>query len=475
MSNRPHPFGSALIVVVALALAATACTATGTSGTTGTNPTPSLSSTTSTVDALVVNTTTTTAPPAVKTDGVTVTDDTIYLGLLADVTGPFSGTVIDVLDAQIAFWSKTNAEGGIAGRRIELLIENTGYSPALHMEKYAALADKVVMIAHSTGSPHTLAILPDLVANHHLAVPVTWYSGWSDPTLGANVLETGSNYCMEAMNTISWLAADFEQRTGEKPDLAIATVPGDYGGDSAAGAMYAATELGLPVVWDGAGQVDPTDIHHVAEHIADSSADLTWLAADPLTLAGLVGTALQLGYTGQWSVSMPTFSDRLLGTALGDYIADNMYMSAMMAPLGADVQGMAEVLEVLKEKYPNRYPAAGMVEGYLEFSVTKRVLEYAAELGDMTPAGVVAAAQGIGSLSYEGLSPSNLFSGDANSTVTRATAIYKPNKEMFDAQGGLGASLGNGGISAMVKITDFFASDLAANYDFQGPCYVVGG
>lgn len=470
MNNRAHPVRAVFFACLALVLIAAACTSGATNPATTSLPSRS---TTSTTAARVVNTT---SPVPVKTDGVTVTDDTIYLGLLADVTGPFSGTVIDVLDAQVAFWSKLNAEGGIAGRRVELLIENTGYSPQLHMERYAALADQVVMIAHSTGSPHTLAILPDLIANNHLAVPVTWYSGWSDPNLGANLLETGSNYCMEAMNSISWLAADFEERTGAKPTLAIATFPGDYGLDSYAGVAYAAQQLGLQIVYNGAGAIIPgTDLLPVASGISQSGADFTWLAADPLTLAGVVGTALQLGYTGQWAVSMPTFSDRLLGTALGGYIAENMYMSALMAPLGADVQGMDEVIDVLKEKYPNRYPAAGMVEGYLEFSVAKAVLEYAAELGDLTPAGVVAAARGIGSLTYGGLSPSNLFSGDANTTVTRATAIYKPDKVLFDAQGGLGASLGNGGISAMVKVTDFFASDLAAHYDFQGPCYVVEG
>jgi ABC-type branched-subunit amino acid transport system substrate-binding protein len=470
MTKLRRSLRSAFLVLVTLALVTTACT---TGGSDAPNTTLPPSSTTSTTGALVVNTT---APIPIKTDGVTVTDDTIYIGLLADLTGYFSGTVIDVLDAQVAFWSKVNEEGGIAGRQVELLIENTGYSPTLHVEKYAALADQVVMIAHSTGSPHTLAILPDLVANNHLAVPVTWYSGWSDPTLGANLLETGSNYCMEAMNSISWLAADFEKRTGTKPTLAIATVPGDYGLDSYAGALYAAENLGLQVVYNGGGAIIPgADLLPVASGVSQSGADFTWVAADPLTMTTVVGTALQLGYTGQWSVAMPSFSDRLLGTALGEYIAENMYMSALMAPLGADVQGMDEVVSVLREKYPNRYPAAGMVEGYLEFSVAKRVLEYAAELGDLTPAGVVAAAQGIGSLSYGGLSPSNLFSGDANATVTRATAIYKPDKELFDAQGGLGASLGNGGISAMEKITDFFASDLAANYDFQGPCYVLEG
>jgi ABC-type branched-subunit amino acid transport system substrate-binding protein len=471
MRNNAHSVRNAYTVLVVLALAASACTSGGDGQSNTTSPQPS---TTVTTAARVVNTTT--APLAVKTDGITVTDDTIYLGLLADLTGPFSGSVIDVIDAQIAFWSKTNDEGGIAGRQVELIIENTGYSPTLHAEQYAEMASKVLMISHSTGSPHTLGILADLVENNHLAVPVTWYSGWSDPTLGANLLETGSNYCMEAMNTISWLAADFEQRTGEKPTLAIATFPDDYGLDSFAGAAYAAEQLGLEIVYNGAGTIIPgVDLLPVASGISQSGADFTWLAADPLTLTTVVGTALQLGYTGQWSVSMPTFSDRLLGTALGDYLAANMYMSALMAPLGADVQGMEGVLDVLKEKYPNRYPAAGMVEGYLEFFVTKRVLEQAAELGDMTPAGVVEAARAIGSLSYGGLSPSNLFSGDANSSVTRATAIYKPDKVMFEAQGGLGASLGGGGVSALVKVADFFASDLATNYDFQGPCYVLGG
>ena len=58
-------------------------------------------------------------------------------------------------------------------------------------------------------------------------VPATWYSGWSDTAAGANVLETGSNYCLEAMNTISFLAEDHEATAGSLPSIAIATNPGD--------------------------------------------------------------------------------------------------------------------------------------------------------------------------------------------------------------------------------------------------------
>ena len=407
------------------------------------------------------------------TDGVTATDETIYLGLLADLTGPFSGTVVDVVDAQLAFWTRLNDEGGIGGRTVEVLIANTGYDLDVHQEKYAALKDRVVMFAHSTGSQQTLAVLPNLIADNLLALPVTWYSGWSDPIMGANLLETGSNYCMEAINTISYLDDHHRATVGRSPTLAIVTFPDDFGRDSAAGARYAAEQLGIEIVYNGEGTVIPgQDLRPIAAAVAASGADYTWIAIDPISMVEIVGTSLQLGYTGQWGVAMVSFSDRLLSTALGDYMAQNMFMSTLILPLGAEAEHMAEVISVLTEAYPDRYPSTGLIEGYLEFVVAKTVLERATELGDLTPAGVVAAAGQIGSLSYGGLAPSNIYGGDASSTVTRATAIYRPDKSLFDAQGGLDATLGAGAVSPLSPILGFTASELAASYDFQGPCFV---
>jgi ABC-type branched-subunit amino acid transport system substrate-binding protein len=421
-----------------------------------------------------------TAPPPVETtlspaqsDGVTANDETIYVGILADLTGPFSGTVVDVVDAQLAFWNDLNESGGIGGRQVEVLIANTGYDLATHVEKYGVLSDRVVMFAHSTGSQQTLAVLPNLIEDDLLALPVTWYSGWSDPILGANLLETGSNYCMEAINTISYLDEQHQAATGRTPTLALVTFPDDFGRDSAAGARYAAEQLGIEIVYNGEGTVIPgQDLRPIAAAVAASGADYTWVATDPISMVEIVGTALQLGYTGQWGVAMVSFSDRLLSTALGDYMAQAMFMSTLILPLGAEAENMAEVIEVLTHAYPDRYPSTGLIEGYLEFVVAKTVLERATELGDLTPAGVKAAAAQIGSLSYGGLAPSNIYSGDASSTVTRATAIYRPDKALFDAQGGLDATLGAGAISPLSPIRGFTASQLASDYDFQGPCFV---
>ncbi|MCP4251671.1 MAG: ABC transporter substrate-binding protein, partial [bacterium] len=129
-----------------------------------------------------------------------MTDDTIYLGLLTDLTGPFSGNVLDIVDSQVAFWRNLNEEGGIAGRHVELLIADTNYRVDAHEESYRQLRDQVVMFSHSTGAPHTVAIAPELVADDRPGIPAPWYSGWSDPVRGANGPETGPNHCPAAMN-----------------------------------------------------------------------------------------------------------------------------------------------------------------------------------------------------------------------------------------------------------------------------------
>jgi hypothetical protein len=132
---------------------------------------------------------------------------------------------------------------------------------------------------------------------------------------------------------------------------------------------------------------------------------------------------------------------------------------------------MDEVLTVLADSYPDRFPSDGVVKGFLEFSVARQVLEAAAANGDLTPAGVVAAAAGIGELDFGGIGPVNRYTGDPNDDVSRATALYRPDIALFEGQGGLDATFGSGAVSAFSLLQDFSVSEVAAGYDFQGPCF----
>ncbi len=412
-----------------------------------------------------VSTTTTSLPPepTVEIDGVTVTEDTIAVGVLADLTGPYSTGVVDVLDAQLAFWADLNESGGIGGRQVEVLIEDTGYDTSTHLRAYHRLVDDVVMFSHSTGTAQTAAIADLLPGDHRVAIPLTWYSGWSSEPLGANLIEIGSNYCVEAANTLSYLS---EQQT-DPVDLAVVTVPGDFGADSSVGAMRTAEALGFNVVYDGSAHLEPgADLVEIATSIARSGADWTWLSADPSSAIQLVAAATQYGYSGAWTGSSPTWNSRLLATQLGPMLGSSVVVPSLVAPLGADVEGMDSVYAILAQRLPGRFPSEALVVGYLEFEATRQILQTALELGDLTPQGVESVARELVGSGFGGLSPA----ADAGDQVVESTGISRFSFDTFVGQYGLEATLAQDAVTPIEPVAGFDAYASNAGLDYRTLC-----
>ncbi|HHC08467.1 MAG TPA: hypothetical protein ENK55_07100, partial [Actinobacteria bacterium] len=243
-----------LVLVFVLALVAAAC---GGGGGGETTTTKAPEATTTTAGSGGGEATTTTAGGGgemeMKTDfGVDVESKTIKLGVLADLTGIFSPLTTDITDAQKVYWDNVNANGGIDGWKVELVIEDTNYNVEQHLEKYEKIRNEVLAIAQSTGSPTNVATLPKYKEDNMLFIPLSWYSGWAIPEFDNRLaLEQNTNYCIEAINLMSFI----KEQGGSK--VAIATFPGDYGGDGAAGARIGAEAVGLEIVYDGEGAVLP--------------------------------------------------------------------------------------------------------------------------------------------------------------------------------------------------------------------------
>src|SRR6266508_212400 len=103
-----------------------------------------------------------------------VTDDTIRVGLLADLSGPFAALVSDIVTAQEAYFAKVNDDGGIAGRQVDLVVDDTRYDVPTHAQFFQEMAAEdesgVVFISQSTGSPHTANIAQALVDDDMTAI-----------------------------------------------------------------------------------------------------------------------------------------------------------------------------------------------------------------------------------------------------------------------------------------------------------------
>lgn len=422
--------------------------------------------------------TTTEAPATTMSDGDVLTDfgvddTTIKIGLLADLSsGTFDVLVKPIADANQAFWDKVNAEGGIAGgRMVEVIVADTQYDAAVHEQQYLQLRDEdqVAAIGQSTGSPQTAQIVDELEADDMFAIPLSWYSGWG---FDDNTLEQGYSYCIEAMNVVNFM----NEMSEPGWTLAVASFPGEYGQDSAAGAKYAAEQLGVEVV-DLEGQVIPISVGgdpaaDVAPALVAAQPDWVWVTSGPSELAALMGAAAQGGLNARWSGAVPSYAPFLLTTAVAPVIDAAYYWASPFAAWGADIPAMQEVVDTITEAFPdgNYLFADYYVRGWVEALMMKQVLEAAYESGDMTRAGILAAGQSIEGFDFEGLAPDQGYVGEPNDFIVRSTAIYDIDLSQFTPE----ATFSTGGSTGTVEIPAFgldYTSEIAANYDMSEPCF----
>ena len=406
-------------------------------------------------------------PASIATD-IGVTEDTISVGMLADLSGAFSPLVSEIVASQQVYWNWVNANGGIAGRQIELVVEDTGYDVARTGELYNSMREEVAIISQSTGSPHTASIAAQLVEDDLIAIPLTWYSGWADPTIGQNVFESYTSYCMESMNGIEWLHNNRDVQT-----VALISFPGEYGGDGDAGARMAIEQLGLEIVYDCAGEVTPPtaenpnpDQSGVISQIVASDADLVWAGINPATLGAIMGGAVGQGFDGLWSGNSPTYSFKLLGTELAPLLDQYYIASTYIVTWGADVPGMAEVVEQMTAAQPDLAVSDVYTLGWTEGMITRAILEQAAANGDMTRAGIVAAANQV-SVDFGGLAPAQTWSGDPNDFIVRESYIYDVSLDAYNP-----VSLGEGGGTTGWELLEGpYTGEIVSGYTFEGACF----
>jgi len=455
-------------IVLALGLVAAAC-----GGTADTTTTTAAAQQTTTTAVAEATTTTAAAEAGIKTGiGVDADRKVIKLGALHDLTGIFSPLVIDINDAMKVFYDNLNAAGGIDGWSIEYIVEDTNYNVEQHLEKYEVLRNEVLALTASTGSPTNVAALGLMMEDNMTFIPLSWYSGWAIPEFDAGLaLELGTNYCIEAMNILGFI----NEMGGST--IALATFPGDYGFDAAAGVRLAAEFYGMDIVFDGAGAVIPgQDQTEVITGIVESGADWVFLTTNPSTLAELMGGAVQAGYQGLWTASGPSYNFALLDSAVGPIIDQVFYQSNYYLGWGSGAPGQLEMEAAMKEAFPDRRPSDSFIIGWNEAKAMTQVLADAIAFGDLTREGIAKSVSAQAGVDYAGTQPDQSYAGTPNEYVTRESAIFDPDLETYLAAGGPDQTMSQeGGTTGSLLVKDFFVSEAAEQFIFGAPCYTLEG
>ncbi len=381
-----------------------------------------------------------------------VNDDNgcIYLGTISDLTqGPFAPLGVAITEAQKAFWQRVNEDGGIGGYDINVTeyVKDNLYNPQTHTQVYGEIEGDVLALAQTLGSPTTLAIIPDLKSDEMIGAPASWTSLWA---FEDNILESGTNYCTEAMNLVDYMV---EQKQ-IKSVLAV-HFPGDYGGDGAAGAEIAAEANGLEfsAVETAPGQEAQAG---AISAIVSQKPDLVMLGTSPTETAVIVGQTAAQGYTGQFIGLGPTWNPALLATPSAPALEALYLQSGYWGPFGTDTPGHQAMRDALGEL---EQPSDGYTAGWVWSYPLKAALEEWLDGDyDKDRAGLLEAVQSLETIDYEGMLPEEAGnrSGEPGENIFRESVISK-----VDTAAPTGVSI----------VQDFFAGPTASEYEYDGACF----
>lgn len=388
-------------------------------------------------------------------DAVNQDNGCIYLGVLSDLTvGPFAAFGPQLLEGETAFWKRVNEQGGIDGRfdvNISRYVRDTEYNPQTHRDSYEEIRTEVLGLSETLGTPPTLAILQSMIADDMVAGVSTWWSGWE---FQQNVLNAGSNYCIDAMNGVEWATDEFDSQSV----LAI-HFPGDYGEDAAAGVRHAAEALDLeflePVTQ--IPEVAGGETSGAVSAIVQRNPDLVFLTVGPTEAGKIVGGAAARGFQGRFIGSHPTFHQSLLASEAAPAFTALYNVVGPHQNWGADTPGHQAMREAHGPGAPGN---DGWTYGWVLSYPMKAALEAAAQAGELDREGVLAAVETM-TVDFEGILPDKSY-GDPAESVVRQTTISRPDAEAIEDRLGL------------TVVEAAYAGSVAEEFEFTAPCFEIG-
>jgi ABC-type branched-subunit amino acid transport system substrate-binding protein len=364
---------------------------------------------------------------AVQT-GAGVTDSTISVGMLTDLSGPFAaGATIQVAETQ-AYWEQVNADGGVCGRNVEVDVQDHGYDPQNAVSLYRSMSPDVVALQQVLGSPVVAAVLP-LAQEDDLYVGGM---GWASVTLEYdNAQLPGSTYSIEGANAVDYMVEELGLQSGDS--IGHVYFEGDYGGDSLKGAEYAAEQHGLEVVSQAITPQD-TDLSAQASALQKAGVKGAIIGAAPPQMASLAGSLAALGMDIPIFGNTPSFGPSLLDTPARDALVANGYTVQSITPYAGEGEAVTASEELYSEAAPDGEIGWEVPLAYAQAMLLKTALDNACEAGDLTPAGVVAGVRATTDLDTSGLFAANLDYSDPAEPPTRTVFVSKVDP---DAEAGL--------------------------------------
>lgn len=325
---------------------------------------------------------------------VGVTDDKIVLGQSAALSGPAKFLGEEMRDGALAYFAQINEQGGVNGRKIELISLDDGYEPERAADNTKKLIEKhkVFALFGYVGTPTSNAVMPMFTA-----AKVPFYA----PFTGAESLRTPHNRYV--FNVRASYADETEKIIRHATNLGLKRIAVFYQNDAygkagLAGVEQAMQKRGLVIAATGTVERNSTEVTSAIQSLSGSKPDAIVMITAYKSSAAFIKSAQQAGITSQY-YNVSFVGSRPLAEELGEQAAGVVVSQVVPSPFD---QSQAVVREYRKamSKYQPKAPisftsmegfiaAKSMVEGLKRAgeALTRERLIAALEQGDPVHAG----------------------------------------------------------------------------------------
>jgi branched-chain amino acid transport system substrate-binding protein len=230
---------------------------------------------------------------------VGVTSKSIKLGMTLPMTGTASLGYNKIPGAAKAYFDYLNANGGINGRKVSLVVKDDRYVPteAVAKTNELILKDKVMALLAPLGTANVKAVASSVNPGRR-GIPVlfvnTGFSGFADKKKYPTTYTVLPSYVMEAKIMGEYIKENF---AGKK--IGLLYQDDDFGTDALAGFKTAGINFAVRVPYASGSQSAAAAAGWITKFKA-AEADVVILFGVSSATSAMLGTAAQLRYAPQW-------------------------------------------------------------------------------------------------------------------------------------------------------------------------------
>ena len=352
--------------------------------------------------------------PAVAAETVKVGGLFDLTGVTSDVGKPFVEGVKDAV-------SWMNENGGVNGKKIELIPVDYGYKIPQAIAAYKKFVgqDKVILI-EGWGSGDTEALKDQIAKDKIPYFSAGFNAHLNDPAKAPYNFFVGASYSDQVRAFMQFVKKDFKE-TGRKPKIVFIYPNNGFGKSPIDAGKQYAKELGIDVIED---QITPPTFQDATTqllNIKKNGADYAFIQNTVSWAAVILKDARKLGLKTKFFLNNYGMTEQL--PALAKEAAEGVYGMVTTVPYGANVPGMKKIVDWHKKHHPNDTHNLVYVRGWVYALTWGEGLKIADRNKQLNGEGVKKALESMRNFSTGGLVPAASYTS-ADHRASTSSAIY---------------------------------------------------